>query len=74
VKVTITPRGGKSHRSNRKSITVESSSPDVVFGGMGLRHSPVRPARTSIIDAPRISDEWIGATPQIKNNPHINER
>jgi len=44
---------------------------------MGLRHSPVRERvnkRTSILDEPKIDDEWVVATPQQKNQPHINER
>lgn len=64
--IETTPRGGKSFRSNRKSAQGtgdhEATSPDIVFGGVGLRHSPVRQMRTSYVE-PKLMEDWVGATP-----------
>jgi hypothetical protein len=68
-------------KSNRKSMIQEPSSPVAVFGGMGLRHSPVRnsivmaePIARNLMTEPIMIDDSIGHTPQRVNFPNIAER
>lgn len=53
---------------------LEPSSPGIVFGGMGMKHSPVRTSmRDSMKVEPRMIDDFINQTPQRLNVPNISE-